>query len=205
MHGPPRRILFNGCVLKRNATPNVTNMIWKSHLESWFIIFSTAANSRYVLAFLKCITHFLSGSIKFYPLQWDESSKYMYRSIHIHATEEQLEKLHTLSKPDNIDGLLEEILSQSDFGMTQLIKEYTMDISSTIANHFSFNFDIPPRTKQISINFALLVIVYIICRRLRINFVVVIVFSVAYFLYEYLDYECHKVSCAHSMTLQAKS
>lgn len=127
-------------------------------------------------------------------LQKDESSKYMHRSVHIHATEAQLEKLFKLSKPNDIDGLLAEILVQSNFGMTQLIKEYTIGVSSTAWDGLPFAFDIPPRTREITFNFALLVLTYIICRRLRINFMLVIIFGLVYILYEYLDYECHKVS-----------
>lgn len=90
--------------------------------------------------------------------------------------------------------MLAEILAQSNFGVTQLIKEYTMEVTSTVWDKISFSMDIPPRTKQITINFALLVFAYIACRRVGINFMLVIAFGVLYFLYEYLDYECHKVS-----------
>lgn len=102
-------------------------------------------------------------------------------------------KLHTLTGPDDIDGMLAEILAQSNFGTTQLIKEYTREVTSTIWDSLSFSFDMPSRTKDITINFVLLVFAYIVCRRFGINFLVVIIFGVGYFLYEYLDYECHKV------------
>lgn len=129
----------------------------------------------------------------FTHFQQDDSSSFLYRSVHIHATEEQLLKLHKLADPDEIDGMLAEILSQSNFGATQLIKEYTMEATSSIWDNISFSFDIPPRTKEITTNFALLVFAYIVCRRYGINFMVVITFGVGYLLYEYLDYECHKV------------
>lgn len=103
-------------------------------------------------------------------------------------------KLHKLTSPDDIDSMLAEILAQSNFGTTQLIKEYTREVTSTIWDSLSFSFDIPSRTKDITINFALLVFAYIVCRRFGINFLVVIIFGMGYFLYEYLDYECHKVS-----------
>lgn len=127
-------------------------------------------------------------------MQRDDSSEFLYRSIHIHATEKQLLKLQKLTNPDDIDGMLSEILAQSNFGMTQLIKEYALEVTSTIWGNLSFGIDVPPRTKEITINFALLVFTYIVCRRFGISFMVVILFGVGYFLYEYLDYECHKVS-----------
>lgn len=127
-------------------------------------------------------------------MQRDDSSKYFYRSVHIHATEEQLTKLDKLSDPNDIDGMLAEILAQSNFGTKQLVKEHTLNVPAvSVWSKFSFGYDIPPRTRQITINFALLVFAYIVCRRCGINFLVVIVFGLGYFLYEYLDYECHKV------------
>lgn len=97
--------------------------------------------------------------------------------------------------------MLSEILAQSNFGMTRLIKEYTLEVTSTIWENLSFGIDVPPRTKEITINFALLVIAYIVCRRFGISFIVVILFGVGYFLYEYLDYECHKVSVINQWVL----
>lgn len=107
-----------------------------------------------------------------------------------------MKKLHTLIGPDDIDGMLAEILAQSNFGTTQLIKEYTMEVTSTVWDSLSFSFDIPSRTKETTINFALIVFAYIVCRRFGINFLVVLIFGVGYLLYEYLDYECHKVSAS---------
>lgn len=127
-------------------------------------------------------------------LQLDESSNYLYRTVHIHATDEQLQKLFKFSDADDLDGIVAEILSQSNFGTFQLIKELTNDVTTVVWNRMpSFSLDVPPRTKEITINFMLLVFAYIACRRFKINFAIVIVFALGYFLYEYLDYECHQV------------
>lgn len=90
--------------------------------------------------------------------------------------------------------MLAEILQQSNFGTIQLVKEYTKEITSTFWSNMSINLGIPSRTRVIVTNFALLVFTYLACRRFNINFMVAIAFTITYFLYEYLDYGCHKVS-----------
>lgn len=112
--------------------------------------------------------------------------------MHIHATDEQLEQLKKLNDPDEIDSYIAEILAQTNFGTMQLIKEASMDVASTLYKALP-SFEIPSRTIEITINFALFVVGYILCRKYGINFIVVIVFSVLYFVYMYLDYECRKV------------
>lgn len=131
-----------------------------------------------------------------YILQTDDSSNVLYRTMHIHATDEQLLKLKNLNDPDEIDSLIAEILKQTNFGTAQLVKEATIDAASTLYNaipSFDISFEIPSRTIEISINFALIVGGYIVCRKYGINFMIVITFSALYFLYLYLDYECRKV------------
>lgn len=116
--------------------------------------------------------------------------------MHIHATEQQLLKLEKLSDPNDIDELLAEILAQTNFGTIQLVKEATYDAASALFRaipSFDISFDIPSRTIEITINFALLVGGYILCRKYGINFLIVVVFAAIYFLYMYLDYECQKV------------
>lgn len=119
-------------------------------------------------------------------------------------TKEQLDKLKTSSDPIFIDGLVSEILSQTQFGTIQLVKEYTVDVASTIWNHIpslpsipsvsEINFNDLPRTRPILINVIILVLTYFLCRRYQINFLIAIFFGLVYCLYEYLDAECHRVS-----------
>lgn len=109
-------------------------------------------------------------------------------------TEEQLLKLNKLRDAEDIDGLVAEILAQTKFGAFQIVKEYTVDIIDVLRP--VFNIEIPPRAKSLIVNFILLLFAYLACRRFQINFLVVMFFTAAYFLYEYLDYECHKVSKA---------
>lgn len=124
-------------------------------------------------------------------MQKDDSSKYFYRTLHIHVTEEQLEKLSKLADAEDIDDLVAEILAQTKFGTFQIVKEYTVDVLQMIRP--AFEFEIPSRTKYLIMNFTLLLITYAVCRHFNVSFLLVIFFTAAYFLYEYLDYECHKV------------
>lgn len=136
-------------------------------------------------------------------MQEDDATNYLYRTVHIHVTKEQLEKLKSSTDPVYIDGLVSEILSQSDFGTVHLVKEYTIDIATTIWNRLptippipslsDINFNELPRSRSIFINFIIVVLTYFICRRYGINFLVAVLFMLVYCLYEYLDAECHKV------------
>lgn len=118
-------------------------------------------------------------------------------------TEEQMDALKKAHDPVVIDGLLSKILAQTEFGTVQLIKEYTMDIATTIWSHVP-SWSIPtdsdiifnslPRSRPIFINFAVVILTYLLCRRFHINYLVVVLFGLLYCLYEYLDAECHNVS-----------
>lgn len=115
--------------------------------------------------------------------------------MHIHATEKQLSQLESLTDPKDIDGLIAEILAQTNFGTLQLVKEATLDAAATVFNALpTFNIEIPSRTVELMINFSLLIAGFIACRRLGVNFVIVCFFVAIYLLYEFLDYECRKVS-----------
>lgn len=127
----------------------------------------------------------------------------MYRTVHIHITKEQLEKLKKMTDPIHIDGLVSEVLAQTEFGTIQLVKEYTVDVASNIWNHLpewppisEINFNALPSSRPILINFTLMVITYFLCRRYRINYLLILFFVLVYCLYEYLDNECHRVSIA---------
>lgn len=133
----------------------------------------------------------------------DESTNYLYRTVHIHITKEQMDELQKSDDPMIIDGLLSKILAQTEFGTIQLVKEYVVDITANIWNHMpplewpftshsDHIFDILPRSRPIFINFAVVILTYLLCRRFRINYLVVAFFGLAYYLYEYLDDECHK-------------
>lgn len=116
--------------------------------------------------------------------------------MHIHVTEEQLTKLKNAKDSDEIDAIIPQILAQTNFGTIQLVKEAALDVASTLFKaipSFDISFEIPSRTIEITINFALLVGGYVFCRRYGIRFMIVIVFACIYFLYLYLDYECRKV------------
>lgn len=139
--------------------------------------------------------------------QFDESTNYLYRTVHIHITKEQLEKLKKSNDPIYIDGLVSEILAQTEFGTVQLVKEYSVDIAAAIWENIpilpslkeipslsEINFNALPRSRPILINFVALVLSYVLCRRYGINYLIFLLFVFIYCLYEYLDYECHRVS-----------
>lgn len=126
--------------------------------------------------------------------QYDDSSKFSYRTMHIHATDKQLSKLERMSDPNDIDEYIAEILSQTNFGTIQLVKEATYDVASAIYNAMP-HIEIPAKTIEIATNFAFLVAGYVVCRQFGVNFAIVLIFAAIYFLYQYLDYECRKVSC----------
>lgn len=113
--------------------------------------------------------------------------------MHIHVTKQQLDNLRKSKDITHIDGLISDILSQTQFGTVQLVKEFTIDVVTTIWDRFP-TFDYLPRSKPILINFSLLVLSYFLCRRYNVSFLIAIFFTTLYFLYEYLDYECHKVN-----------
>lgn len=134
-------------------------------------------------------------------LQFDESTNYLYRTVHIHVTKDQLDELKKSKDPVFIDGLVSKILAQTEFGTVQLVKEYTVDLAQTIWSHMpslssdgDFIFNSLPRSRPILINFAVVILSYLVCRRFHINYLVVAFFGLTYFLYEYLDAECHNVS-----------
>lgn len=116
-----------------------------------------------------------------------------------------MDELHSAHDPMIIDGLLSKILAQTEFGTMQLVKEYTVDIATTIWNHLPpFQWTIPtdsehifnslPRSRPIFINFAIVILTYLLCRRFHINYLVVAFFGLFYCLYQYLDAECQNVS-----------
>lgn len=117
--------------------------------------------------------------------------------MHIHATEEQLKMLLESKNPVQIDGILSEVLSQTHFGTVQLVKEYTVDITAEIWKNIpplpTISFQTLPQSKSVLINSSILLVLYLLCRRYNISYFVVLAFAAFYFLYEYLDYECHKV------------
>lgn len=139
-----------------------------------------------------------------FVFQFDESTNYLYRTVHIHITKEQLDELKKSKDPIFIDGLISKILAQTEFGTVQLVKEYTVDLAQTIWSHVPSLWSIPndsdfifnslPRSRPILINFAVVILTYLLCRRFHINYFVVVFFGFAYCLYEYLDAECHNVS-----------
>lgn len=124
--------------------------------------------------------------------------------MHIHITQAQLDTLKNSKDPILIDGKISEVLAQTEFGTIQLVKEYTVDIATTVWNHMprlwsmstdsEFLFDSLPRSQPIFINFGILVLTYLMCRRYHINYLVVVISLLAYCLYEYLDTECRNVS-----------
>lgn len=116
-------------------------------------------------------------------------------------TQKQLDQLKASNDPIFVDGLISEILSQTEFGTVQLVKEFTVDIVSTVWDHSpslpsisNINFNALPRSRPILINFVMMILTYFVCRRFRINYLIVVFFAIVYFLYEYLDNECHRVS-----------
>lgn len=125
-----------------------------------------------------------------------------------------MELLRKSKDPIYIDGLISEILSQTQFGTVQLVKEYTVDVATAIWRHLpslpslptmtsfsDINFNALPRSRPIFINFVILVFTYFLCRRFRVNYFIVVFFAVFYFLYEYLDNECHRVCiCLYSLS-----
>lgn len=115
-----------------------------------------------------------------------------------------MDELKKSRDPIVIDGLISKILAQTEFGTVQLVKEFTVDIAQTIWEHMPSLWSIPtdsdiifnslPRSRPIFINFAVIVLTYLVCRRFHINYLAVVFFGLTYFLYEYLDAECHNVS-----------
>lgn len=116
-----------------------------------------------------------------------------------------MEKLQKSSDPVYIDGLMSEVLAQTEFGTVQLVKEYTIDVATTIWEHMpslqdmpsslsEINFNALPRSRPILINFLVMIISFVLCRRYGINYLIFLLFVLMYCLYEYLDYECHRVS-----------
>lgn len=133
--------------------------------------------------------------IRFYhKFQFEESINLFHRTFHIHATKEQLENLRKSKDASQIDGLISEILAQSEFGTLQLVREYTNDVVDTLWKRIpTWDSNILPRSKTVFINFIFIVSAYFVCRRFNFSFLVTILFASIYFLYEYLDYECHQV------------
>lgn len=141
--------------------------------------------------------------LKLQSNQLDESTNYLYRTVHIHITEEQMNALKQTQDPIIIDGLLSQIFAQTEFGTVQLVKEFSMDIAKAIWNGVSkwsnpidsdIIFSSLPRSRSILINFSIIICTYFLCRRYGINYLVVVFFGLVYCLYAYLDAECHNVS-----------
>lgn len=131
----------------------------------------------------------------------------MYRNVHIHITKEQFEKLQKSNDPAYIDGVVSEVLAQTEFGTVQLVKEYTTDVITSIWSHMpklpsfssmpaidDINFNTLPRSRSIFINFIVVVLSFFACRHFKIPYLVFVFFATVYFLYEYLDSECQRVS-----------
>lgn len=124
--------------------------------------------------------------------------------MHIHITKEQMERLKKSDDPVYMDGVISDVLAQTDFGTIQLVKEYTVDVTSTIWDRLpslpslpdmsEINFNTFPRSRPILINFTILLLTFFACRRFGISYFIVIFFALVYCLYEYLDNECHRVS-----------
>lgn len=126
-------------------------------------------------------------------LQYDEATGFLYRTVHIHVSKEQLEVLRESRDPRHVDGLLSEVLAQTSFGTVQLVKEYSIDLAAELWRRMP-NMDVRAvvRSRSICINVLLLVAIYFTCRRYNISYMVTLLFAAIYCLYEYLDYECHR-------------
>lgn len=112
-------------------------------------------------------------------------------------TKEQLELLSDSRDSRYIDGLISDVLAQTSFGTMQLVKEYSVDLAVELWKHVpdlsNVDFRNVVRSRSVFINVLLLVALYFTCRRYNISYMVTLAFAGVYCLYEFLDYECHKV------------
>lgn len=135
--------------------------------------------------------------------QIEEADGFYHRTIHIHVTEAQLQKLTKLTRSNELDGVISDILAQSEFGTLHAIKELAVDVFSEWKRRFTFDFehfdwielqkDIPVITFDNVLKLIAFGAAYFVCRRFGVNFGIVVVGAGLYFLYLHLDFECRKV------------
>lgn len=116
-----------------------------------------------------------------------------HRNIHLLFTKEQFDRLSSASDLREIDGILSDVLHHSSRVKTMdTVKEVVQSWGESVSNAF-----LALTSNRWIVNvatFALLAIGVYVCRRFQINVLVVTVFVVAYYIFQFLDAECQRVS-----------
>lgn len=92
----------------------------------------------------------------------------------------------------DMDQLLAEVLYQSRSGTFELFQEMYLTWKDTFILYWEWIMS--QRQVVIGIQFAGLVLIWFASRKFKFSFSVVGVFFVLFYLYSFLDSECHRVS-----------
>lgn len=125
-------------------------------------------------------------------LQFDKSSRIFYRSLHLHINEEQMKRFDEMTDAHDMDQLIAEVLYQSKSGTYELFQEMYL----TWKDMFLLYWELIMSSRQvvIGIQFACFVLIWFASRKFKFSFSVVGVFFLLFYLYSFLDSECHRVS-----------
>lgn len=125
-------------------------------------------------------------------LQFDKSSKIYYRSLHLHINEQQMDRFDKMTDVHDMDQLLSEVLYQSRSGTFELFQEMYLNWRDTFTWYWQLI--LSSRQVVIGLQFAVFVLVWFASRKFKFRFSVVALFFVLFYLYSFLDAECHRVS-----------
>lgn len=125
-------------------------------------------------------------------LQFDESSKTFSRSLHLHINEEQLRRFEEMTDVHDMDQLISEVLSQSRSGMFELFQEMYLTWKDLLILYWDRIMS--SRQIVIGLQFAGFVLIWFASRKFKFSFSVVGLLFVLFYLYSFLDSECHRVS-----------
>lgn len=129
-------------------------------------------------------------------LQFDKSSRIFYRSLHLHINEEQMNRFHEMTDVHDMDQLIAEVLHQSRSGTYELFQEMYLTWKDLLILYWEWIMS--SRQIVIGIQFAGFVLIWFASRKFKFSLSVVGFFFVLFYLYSFLDSECHRVSACLS-------
>ncbi|XP_037029161.1 uncharacterized protein LOC119069228 [Bradysia coprophila] len=147
---------------------------------------TNAKDDNLTLLYQKLVKYLLKRK----SMKFEESSRTYYRSLHLHVSEEQMNRFDKMTDVHDMDQLIAEVLHQSRSGTYELFKEMYLTWKDVFLGYWQLVMS--SRQFVIGIQFAGFVLIWFASRRFRFSFSVVGTFFVLFYLYSFLDSECHR-------------
>ncbi len=103
-----------------------------------------------------------------------------------------MDRFDKMTDVHDMDQLIAEVLYQSRSGTYELFKEMYLTWKDMFALYWGML--VSSRQIVLAIQFASIVLIWFACRRFKLSFSVFGLLFVLFYLYSFLDSECHRVS-----------